>query len=81
MNKIAQAILQNIFIIFVLQMACVPFGIFLWLVVGRWHIFHVFLGFGFLYSVLLIYETMQLVIKHVRFVDKDKEKTLQINTK
>jgi hypothetical protein len=81
MNKITQAILQNIFYIFVLQMLCVPFGIFLWFIVGHWHIFHIFLIVGFFYSILLIYDTMQLIIKHVRFVDNDKEKTPQIHTK
>lgn len=81
MNKITQAILMNIFSIFVLQMVCFPFGIFLWMFLGHWHLFHVFLIMGFLYSIILIYDTMQLVIKYVRFVDKEKEKTPQINTK
>ena len=68
--NVATAI-RNIVYILILELVMLPVGIFLYLIMG-FHIYHVVLGIGYLYGVVLITETANILIKHVRIVD-DKE--------
>ena len=81
MNEIKWTIIRNIVYIIILQMVCFPLGVLLWIFLGHWHLAHLFLIFGYFYAIVLIVETANLLIKHVRLVDKDKEKVIKINDK
>ena len=77
MSKKAQQVIRNMVYILLLELFLLPAGIVLYLLHG-FHIYHVILGFGYLYAFGLVIETAHILIKHLRFVD---EKESQIVSK
>lgn len=71
MSKNVQTILRNIVYILILELVLLPFGIFVYLNAG-WHVYHVFLAFGYIYGIGLIIETANLLLKHVRIVNDEE---------
>ncbi len=68
MSPNTQTILRNIVFILILELVMLPFGIFVYLQVG-FHIYHVALAMGYLFGIIKIVETANLLLKHVRIVN------------
>jgi hypothetical protein len=69
----AETVIRNMVYILILELVLLPIGVFLYLIRG-FHIYHVVLGFGYLYGIGLIVETANILIKHVKFVDTKENK-------
>lgn len=67
LKSVIQTTIRNIVTILVLDLIALPAGIALYLVHG-FHIVHVILGVGYLYGVLLVYDTATLLYKNIRIV-------------
>lgn len=63
-----QTMVRNIAFILVLDLILFPLAVALYLFHG-FHIVHIVVGFGYLYGFFMVFETMNLLYKHVRIVD------------
>lgn len=63
-----QKIIKNIAFILVLDLILFPLAVALYLFHG-FHIVHVVVGFGFLCGLFMVFETANLLYKHVRIVN------------
>ena len=70
---IKQAI-RNIVNIIALDLICLPFGIWIYIVHG-FHIFHIVLVFGYVQALFKLYETAHILLKYVRIVNPDVEQS------
>jgi hypothetical protein len=60
--------IKNIVWILVLDLILFPLGVALWLFHG-FHLVHVVLGFGYLYGFFMVFETANILLKHIRIVN------------
>ena len=73
MNQDTATIIRNMVYILILELVLLPFGVFLYLIMKGFHIYHVFLGFGYLYGIGLIIETANLLIKKFKLLDSQED--------
>jgi hypothetical protein len=74
MDNGVKTIIRNVFTLFLIDFVLLPAGVALFLYHG-FHILHVVLGMGYLYGVILAYDTAVLATKHIRLVNESQEET------
>jgi len=72
MSEQTKQIIRNIVFIIILDMVLAPFGLFIYFVHG-FHIFHVVLAFGFIYGIISVFETANMIISKYRIVPRDSQ--------
>lgn len=63
-----QTVIRNIAFILVLDLILFPLAVALYLFHG-FHIVHIVIGFGYVYGFFMVFETANLLYKHVRIVN------------
>lgn len=67
MKQVIETTIRNVLTILALDLILLPFGVFLFLVNG-FHIFHVVVVFGYIYGLVLVYDTAVLLYNNIRIV-------------
>lgn len=78
MEKVIKTAIKNVLTILALDLILLPFGVFLYLVSG-FHIFHLIVALGYIYGLILVYDTSVLLYNNVRIVSiKDYSELNQV---
>lgn len=78
MEKVIKTAIKNVLTILALDLILLPFGVFLYLVSG-FHIFHLIVALGYIYGLILVYDTSALLYNNVRIVSiKDYSELNQV---
>ena len=71
--------IKNIVLILLLDLILFPLGVALYLFHG-FHIVHVLLGMGYIYGFFMVFETANILIKHIRIVDDEEPTQSQLDS-
>lgn len=73
MNKELETAIRNMFFIVLIEMIATPLGLWLYVFLGRWHITHVILGMGYLAAIIKLFDTANILVRHIRIEKYEKK--------